>query len=88
MVVSEDPDPDRDKSADPKPIEHPAFCYPRDYVYRTCSWLERFGVLPRPGGLDDQDAAWVDDAELYFALKGQTQREYAEWKREHSGGAT
>lgn len=82
MVVQEDADPKGDKGADPPKLEHIQFKHPRSYVYRTCSWLERFGVLPRAGGLDDQDKTWVEDAELYFAAKGQVGREYEAWKRE------
>lgn len=50
--------------------------------------MERFHILPQTGGLDDQDLAWVDDMELYFAMKAQVQREYREWLKtqERSSG--
>ncbi len=31
-------------------------------------------MLPKAGGLDDQEEAWADDMELYFAMKAQVQR--------------
>ena len=55
-------------------------------MYRTASWLERFKVLPKAGGLDDQEAAWTDDMELYFAMKDQVRREYKEWLKANADG--
>lgn len=34
-----------------------------NYAKRTYNWLKRWGVLPRPGGLDNQELAWVEDME-------------------------
>lgn len=47
--------------------------------------MERFKVLPKAGGLDNQDALWVADMELYFAAKAQVQREYKEWLKAQQG---
>jgi hypothetical protein len=33
------------------------------YIRRTYNWLTRWGILPRPGGLDNQYLAWVMDME-------------------------
>lgn len=30
---------------------------------RSYLWLKQWGILPRAGGLDDQDPAWLDDIE-------------------------
>lgn len=43
-------------------------------------------MLPKAGGLDDQEAAWTDDMELYFAMKAQVQREYKEWLKANANG--
>lgn len=47
---------------------------------RTFNWLNRWSVLPRPGGLEDQDKTWVEDMERMASMKDQVQREYNVYK--------
>ena len=78
MVALEDLDPPVEELA--KPIHDPKMVYPIGYALRTFSWLIHFHVLPKPGGLNGQDRAWVEEMERLFSMKAQVQREYKVWK--------
>lgn len=71
-----------DPELEHKPIADPGFNYPMDYLIRTYSWLKQFHVLPEAGGLNDQDALWIADIELYSGMRAQASREYLEYKSE------
>jgi hypothetical protein len=68
-----------------KPIDNPGFSLPFDYILRTYSWLDRWGILPDPGGLNDQDALWIADIELYSGMKSQEMRAYMVMKSDAAG---
>lgn len=73
-----------DEDYHPEPIADPVFPYHTEsYILRTATWLERFGVLPEAGGLNDQEKTWVEAMELYFGMDAQTRREYAKFKEEN-----
>lgn len=67
-----------------KLIADPGLSYPSAYIIRTATWLQRFHVLPEPGGLNAQDKQWVEDMELYFGMKAQVLGEYLDWKKANS----
>ncbi len=78
-VEEEDPDPKKFELFT-KP-EEPGYYNPRDYVDRTASWLQRWGILPEPGGLNNQPLNWVRDMELRFAMKARVSKEYYKAKQ-------
>lgn len=84
-MILQDPDPIAGdlEEVKPKPVGDPRFHHRESYVIRTVSWLREFAVLPRAGGLNDQDRAWVEDVELYLSMQGQVMREYLEHKKEY-----
>ena len=55
---------------------------PDAYFYRTVFWLREFGVLPEPGGLNQQDAAWVMDIERYWRALSEKRRDAADLKKD------
>ncbi len=55
---------------------------PDEYFYRTVFWLREFGVLPEPGGLNQQDAAWVADIERYWRALSEKRRDAADLKKD------
>lgn len=60
-----------------------------NYISLTATWLEKYGVLPEPGGLLEQPKRWKKMVELYLAMKAQVQDEWAEHvKREQEAKAT
>lgn len=73
-VVAEDPDPKKFDLYEQPP--EPGYKLPKAYIDRTASWLQRFGVLPERGGLNDQPLAWVEDMEKRFAMKNYVAKDY------------
>lgn len=63
----------------PQRNDDPGFNSDILYLIRTCTWLQRFHVLPDQ--LDRQDKYWVEDVETYFGLKEQIRQEYIEYKK-------
>ena len=59
-----------------EPILEPGYHNDKDWVNKSYLWLERWGILPKAGGLLDQDRTWVADIEMRAALKSEMQREY------------
>lgn len=53
------------------------FYHPESYVRTTFAiWVgSNFQVMPRPGGLDDQDPLWVADMVLCLELKAFQEQE-------------
>lgn len=78
-VVGEDPDPSLWDKVTPERNDDPGFYSDIQYLIRTCTWLQRFHVLP--DWLDRQDKQWVEDVETYFGLKEQIRQEYIEYKK-------
>ena len=78
-VVGEDPDPSPWDKVTPERNDDPGFYSDIQYLIRTCTWHQRFHVLPDQ--LDRQDKRWVEDVETYFGLKEQIRQEYIEYKK-------
>lgn len=82
-VIAEDPDPKKfEPYVEP---DQPGYYHAREYVDRTASWLQRFGVLPEAGGLNDQALTWVKDMERRFAMKTHIAKEYYRDKKPDEG---
>lgn len=58
------------------------FHNPKAYVLRAAWWLEEFHILPRAGGLDDQDLRYVEDMETLFNGKRTAQRDVDDLKEQ------
>lgn len=50
-----------------------------EYLVETTLYSEKFGVLPKAGGLLDQDAGWIDG--MQKVLSAQAERSELEEKR-------
>lgn len=61
-------------------VTDPGFHLPLPYLRVTASWLQRWGIMPRAGGLEDQDKHWVDDMQIWFHLKAEAQEAYEDSK--------
>jgi hypothetical protein len=61
------------------------FHFPADYVEQTFTiWLlSDYRVMPRPGGLDDQDPQWVADMALCMRLKAVQDQTYSDRLQTH-----
>lgn len=59
------------------------FYYTWDYVQTTCglAMLSKFTLLPREGGMDNQDWFWLQDLKTY--LQGYARAEYDAKPVEH-----
>ncbi len=70
----------------PKKIEDPAISqFPEGYMIRSYNWLDRWGILPEPGGLNDQPIAWVEAIETMVGMHREVIDEYRVWKTAHGG---
>lgn len=62
-------------------LEDVGFENPADYLKERFSWLYGYKILPRAGGLDDQDASFTRDLHKLFLVK-----RYQYWRITQGGG--
>ena len=68
----------------PKPLTDPVIGqFPEGYMIRSYNWLDRWGILPEAGGLNDQPIAWVEAIETMVGMHSEVISEFMVWKQAH-----
>jgi hypothetical protein len=75
---------DDDWHANP-PVDPVISGYTEEYMMRSFNWLTQYRILPKAGGLDDQEAEWVRAIETLTGMNNQVMEEYRLWKKTHGG---
>lgn len=75
-----------DEDYAPEPLNDVVFGqYTERFLLQSFEFLDRWGILPEPGGLNNQEMHWVEAMINLSRLNGQVQHEYRLWKLTHGG---